>query len=331
MKDSIYRANLSSEESQTLFRELFDRKSVEVGKSSGFPVDLSKRATCYVNPMKNQHQDKLVFSYMRTHTISKNNANRNFSYSATVTQDNKVFEKSRIFGLKEALTECPDILLQKDVFKKTYSSTYIPSTNYDVTLYANPIYVLKEFDPAFIAIFNQLIPAITNVFSKYGELTELESSSRYENYSRSYSIKNNLYFVLRVTTQVKYKIYNGDLVPDYVINLELMQEYPDKVVDYANSNAKNFMSIDLKQPKRIHLKFNVSYFAFLNKPNYYLQCLTPHGFIRLKKEYLHDFLKQVIFHYMFKKYFGISEIEVSMNDLENDPMSFFSLVEMMQL
>lgn len=279
-------------------------------------------------PYKNDKEDKLHYSIMKSFNIQKNTTQKYHSFSVSICEDKKAFSKSRIYGLKTGFDSCPDILLPKEEFKSKYESIYIPSYDYEIQISSNPYYYNKP-NSSFLAIYNKILPLIESIFRTYGELEEIIFNERKSNgnLNKHFIITNNLKFLLSLKVITTYHIINRKLTPDYTIELTLTQ-----IKQELQKNSQGTYLYPLnKNDKKVYFRFNIDYFYFLNKPNYFLTCMTPHGYVRLKESYIEEFVKQIVFHYMFKRYFGRSEIEVTLEDLNNDPMSYFYLAEMVQI
>lgn len=283
-------------------------------------------STFYVN--QNDKENKLHLTVMKSFDFKKNDEQKYCSLSIDICEDKKAFSKSRIYGLKKPFDSCPDILLSKEEFKAKYESVYIPSYNYTIQTRSNP-YCYTQPDGNFKAIYNKILPLVQSIFSTYGEIEEILFNERTStgNLNKHFVITNNLKFLLSLRVITNYHIVNKLLKPDYTIELTLTQIKEDL---QKNSQGTYLYPLS-KKDKKVYFRFNIDYFYFLNKPNYFLTCMTPHGYVRLKESYIEDFVKQIVFHYMFKRYFGRSEIEVTLEDLNNDPMSYFYLAEMVQI
>lgn len=292
-------------------------------KERGMFITYQKNDYRY-KPNKSPNKDIGNYSFMPYIKPTANNHKYTKTFSCRGINFELKFDNARIFGLKDKWEECPNILLDKEAFRQQYASTYIPQYNYYFDIDTFPkidIFYPKAID----TLYDGLVESMLEVFSHYGEVEQSSSPKvRFQNkYYRVYTITNNLKFKLEIKAMPKFHIINGEFIPDLDVQFRMGQ------LKTQTEDKPHARSLD-DYKKEVFVTFGINYFNFLSKPNYYMTCMTPHGFIRLKKDILNDFIKQVVFHYMFKKYFGINNLEVELSELEDNPMSYFSLVEMMQ-
>jgi hypothetical protein len=246
---------------------------------------------------------------------------------------NSKFETSRVYGLQEKLESCPDILMDKVSFRKKYKSTLIPEYNYDLKIDSTKKKeIAKCFEYEFMQI-NGLVKhvkqEVEKVFEKYGEVEVIEINN-----FTIFHIKNVINFYVVIELEKSYKLSAGDsvygIVPNYKLAIKLFEGDP-QIEDHRDpkGNVKRCLIFKPKV-KSYYFRVEFRYLDFLKKPAYFVFCMTPHGYIRLKKEYSLDFFNKIVYHYLFKKYFEKYNIELSNEDLEKNPQSFFNLISMLK-
>lgn len=243
------------------------------------------------------------------------------------------FETSRVYGLQNKIEKCPDILLDKQSFKKEYKGSLIPEYNYDLKIDCTKRKNIEKcFEYDFVKI-NQLVKhveqEIKTVFEKYGEIEVIELEK-----CTILHIKNVINFYVILELEKNYKLNNSDpiygIIPNYKLAVKLFEGDPN-IESHKDSKGKEKKYLHFKNKvKNYYFKVEFRYLDFIKNPNYFVFCMTPHGYIRLKKEYSLDFFNKIIYHYLFKKYFEKYKIELSNEDLEQNPQSFFTLISMLK-
>lgn len=265
-----------------------------------------------------------------------------FSYNMTFTKNYSKFPTSKIYGFKENLENAPNILLSKEKFKQTYKSDLIPEYNYSMSIYESKHGIFhskydKIYEEKINPIANFCIDEIISIFSKYGEVTERKQKR--QNFSheishvRSFFIKNSICFNFEIHQIKEFRINKfGNITPCLKIVCKLDQsELTTKQIRKKDGTIENKeYYIPYVQKGFKHFSIEIREFDFLKTPNYYAISMTPHGYLRLKKDYTKEFFKKIIFHYQFKKYFEKYEVEMDFEELEEDPQVFFDLVSMLQ-
>lgn len=241
------------------------------------------------------------------------------------------FDRSRIYGFKNKLEDCPDILLSKSDFKTKYPSSFIPDYNYELKVECSDYKLLEESLSTELNQIKSMTDYITNelfeIFKLYGDIEIIELKK-----GIILNIKNTINFYVVISTEKYYKLdenFDYGLVPNYKLNVRLFLGVPEinDVMDMHGNVSKSI--IYKKGLKSYYFKIEFRYFNFITNKNFFVLCMTPHGYIRIKKEYSSTFFRKIIFHYLFKSFFETYKIDASNEDLEKDPSMFFALVAML--
>lgn len=260
------------------------------------------------------------------------------SFTMIYRKNRSKFGTSKIYGLKEKFETCPNILLSKDEYKAEYKSATIPEYNYDLLIDSSDKSYVTNLHPDDYAkkinpIADHCINEILEVFSAYGEIENVPPRKNHAgNTFQNYYINNSISFALQIERKYEYKLgNNGDIIPNLKLEVKLQKsEKIEKQVKKKGSEPelKKYNQRYVVGDKYQHFTIEIRNFDFLKTPAYYAICMTPHGYLRLKKEYSKEFFKKIIFHYQFKKFFEKYEIDLNLDDLEDNPQAFFDLVSM---
>jgi len=262
------------------------------------------------------------------------------SYSMIFRKNHSKFPTSKIYGLKEKLDACPNILLNKEDYKKKYKADLIPEYNYDLDFELTDKNYFDNFKDALDKQINPIadhcVKEILEVFSTYGEIETIHPRKPLNNSQKlCYFIKNSISFSLEIEKKFEYKISTEGLpIPNIKIKVKLQKSeliHKESKKKAEKGVVKTFNQKYVTGSNYQHFTIEIRNFDFLANKNYYAICMTPHGYLRLKKEYSKDFFKKIIFHYQFKKFFEKYEIEMNHDELEDNPQAFFDLVSMMTL
>lgn len=286
-------------------------------------VEFGEKSSNYYYAMERGENSRLPIRKHRSFSMS---FDKNFSKYPT----------SKIYGFSESFNSCPNILLSKEKFKEKYKSDLIPEYNYNLSFHSMgaDINIHKDYEDIYLSkidpIADHCIKEIVEVFSKYGEITEKKTRVK-SKLKKSYFIKNSVSFNLEIEKIKEYKIdKRNNPVPSMkiVIKLDQAKEYEKEVTKKDGTVERLTLYEQHITQGYKQFSIEVREFDFLKKPAYYAMSMTPHGYLRLKREYSKDFFKKIIFHYQFKKFFEKYDVEVDLNELEDDPQVFFDLVTM---
>jgi hypothetical protein len=315
---------------QNIFRKLYEN---DYNKDYFTPRTSVQITESYVHLMTNNMNTVVV-----SNDTAPLNTRKYENFSFAINKNHSKFPTSKIYGFREKLESSPNILLSKEDFKSTYKADLIPEYNYNIALDFLTSFKYNEqakhrqiFNEKIKPIADYCIEEILEVFKQYGEL-EL-SPPRKNSKVINYLIKNSINFILEIAQKEEFKIdKNGELVPNLKLEVRLQESTIfEKEVKDENGNmvTKKFNQRYIKSTGYKNFTVEIRNFDFLPNPAYYAISMTPHGYLRLKKDYSKEFFKKIIFHYQFKKYFEKYEIEMELNELEDNPQAFFDLVAMM--
>ncbi len=287
-------------------------------------------------------------SYNKLYNNDNLNERRYKSYTFNFEKTHSIYSTSKIYGFSEQLLQAPNILLSKEDFKKAYKSDLIPEYNYRLSItspaeigepskqkiFSDKDYIENKFKAIFDEKINPIaehcINEIIELFSEYGEMKE-RPRKKHQNDKRSFFIKNTVCFNLEILQFKEYKINKrNQITPNLkiLVRLDDAKQFDKKITKKDGTvETKRMFEMGMKSGYK-HFSIEIREFDFLKKPAYYAISMTPHGYLRLKKEYSKEFFKKIIYHYQFKKYFEKYEIDLNIEDLE-DPQVFFDLVSMM--
>lgn len=271
------------------------------------------------------------------------NERKFMNYNLEIKPLKNNFETARIYGLKEKLDECPNILLSKEEFKKTYKSAMIPDYMYSLNFSTTDMHIkMKSSNPDLYKsnisekyknenlenMMSYILEEIKEVFSLYGEIEYI----KLKNCGHLITIKNVINFYVLIETIDDFKIKKVDEKYDLIKNVKYHVSLHEGLPEFKKDTNKetNYKSIVKNKPK-FYFQIEFRYLDFLKNPNYYVICMTPHGYLRLKKEYSINFIKKISYHYLFKRYFDKYGLELNHEELEENPSGFFSLISMLKI
>lgn len=251
---------------------------------------------------------------------------------------NSKFTNSRVYGLKDSFKESPDILMDKGVFKNKYKGFRMPEYNYDLRINSSMRKELNDklekndskYKKQVDSILSYLESELLEVFSTYGEV-EIIDDSKYRP-RKLLHIKNTIDFHVILELDKSYKFIKGAddkclIIPAYKLNVKL-REGPPEFKNFKNGKSRLIVSDNIA--KEHYFKIELRYLDFVKNKNYFVLCMTPHGYIRLKKEYSKVFFQKITYHYLFKRYFEKYGVSLSHAELESNPQSFFNLVALLK-
>lgn len=332
-----------NEKIKKYFKYFFSKiMSKENKKVSDVSVDATEREA-YISMYT---MDKVVENKKNNNVVSIDellNVDRGFkNYSFVFSKNlNSKYTTSKIYGLKNKFESCPDILLDKEEFKSKYISSKMPDYNYDLRISSSKIKELgnyleindSEFKSKSDGMINFIEKEILEIFSKYGEIELVDESKK--GFRKVYSIKNIINFHVVFDIEKSYKILTNNnqeysIVPNYKLNVKLREGLPIFQEIRYGIKGKTKMVMQEKMSKEHYFKVELRYLDFVKNKNFFVFCMTPHGYIRLKKEYSKEFFTKITYHYLFKRYFEKYGVNLSHEDLEDNPQSFFSLISLLK-
>lgn len=311
-------------------------------KISNVSVDLGEREAYFsmhsMNEIEKNKTNNGVISIDELLNVDRGFKNYSFVFSKNL---NSKYTTSKIYGLKNKFEICPNILLDKEEFKSKYISSKMPDYNYDLRISSSKIKELGNyleindsyFNSKSDGILNFITKEILEIFSKYGEI-ELVNESK-KGFRKVYSIKNIINFHVVFDIEKSYKILTNNnkeysVVPNYKLNVKLREGLPIFQEIKYGIQGKTRMVMQEKMSKEHYFKVELRYLDFVKNKNFFVFCMTPHGYIRIKKEYSKEFFTKITYHYLFKRYFEKYGVNLSHEDLENNPESFFNLISLLK-
>jgi hypothetical protein len=343
----MYKFNFDTISQDNLLNDLFYRTFSEFNPND--KEHLKKNVTLAFSGKKGLKDDPDATAIIKSgfYRTIKNKSGINdrkfINYNLEVRPLRNSYETSRIYGLKEKLDECPNILLSKEEFKKTYKSTMIPDYMYSLNFTATDMYIkMKSSNPYLYknaisekyknenleSMMSYILEEIKEVFSLYGEVEYI----KLKNCGHLLIIKNviNFYVLIETIDDFKVKKIDGkyELIKNVKYHVSLHEGEPE--FKEKRNKEKDYESIWKVKPK-FYFQIEFRYLDFLKNPNYYVICMTPHGYLRLKKEYSINFIKKISYHYLFKRYFDKYGLELNHEELEENPSGFFSLISMLKI
>lgn len=343
----MYKFNFDTISQDNLLNDLFFRTFSEFN-----PKDkeyLKKNVTLAFAGKKDLKNDPdasaiIKAGFYRNIKDKSGNEQRKFiNYNLEIRPLRNSYETAKIYGLKEKLDECPNILLPKEEFKKNYVYTMIPDYMYSLNFSTTDMHIkMRSSNPDLYKsnisekykndnlenMMSYILEEIKEVFSLYGEIEYI----KLKNCSHLITIKNviNFYVLIETIDDFKIKNINGkyDLIKNVKYHVSLHEGEPE--FKEKRNKEKDYTSIFKAKPK-FYFQIEFRYLDFLKNPNYYVICMTPHGYLRLKKEYSISFIKKISYHYLFKRYFDKYGLELNHEELEENPSGFFSLISMLKI